>query len=247
MSTSASADRSEIRRVVKETYGRAASQAQRPGGTSCCGTGSSCGETDGDLDSITKDLYGHEQMAGLPAAAVQASLGCGNPTLLADLASGETVLDLGAGGGIDVLLAARRVGPEGFVYGLDMTPEMLALARRNQRDAGVTNVEFLRGGDRGDPAPGPLGRCDHLQLRDQPVDGQGPCPGRGLSGPSSGRTVRGIRHRPLSRSLDESLARDLDAWAGCVAGALLQDDYRARLDEVGFEQIEIEPTRVHRG
>ena len=154
----------EIKDLVKEKYGQAALRVAS-GGSSCCGASPALDA----CDPITSNLYDASQTTGLPGDAVKASLGCGNPTALAQLNPGETVLDLGSGGGIDVLLSARRVGPTGKAYGLDMTDEMLALARENQRKAGVENVEFLKGRDRAHSAAGQFCRRDHFQLRDQPL------------------------------------------------------------------------------
>ncbi len=153
----------EINEIVKEKYGQAALRVHS-GGSSCCGAGSAL--LDGSCDPITSNLYGAAQTGVLPEAAVLASLGCGNPTALAQLSTGETVLDLGSGGGIDVLLSARRVGPAGKAYGLDMTDEMLALARENQSKSGVQNVEFLKGEIENIPLPDNSVERRHQQLRD---------------------------------------------------------------------------------
>ena len=150
-----------LKSAVKEKYGQAALRVSEGAGTAtCCGSSACCGATTDAWDPITADLYDEQQKAAIPVAAVLASLGCGNPTALATLNEGETVLDLGSGGGIDVLLSAKRVGPTGKAYGLDMTDEMLALANENKRRAGAQNVEFLKGEC--------FCRCDYLQLRDQP-------------------------------------------------------------------------------
>src|SRR6201984_3515675 len=156
----------DMKEVVKERYGAAARRVTTGKGSSCCGAAAQCGT---DIDPITRDLYEASQTSILPEEAVKASLGCGNPTALAELKPGETVLDLGSGGGIDVLLSARRVGPTGKAYGLDMTDDMLALARENQRKAGAENVEFLKGEIEAIPIAGQFRRRDHFELRRQPV------------------------------------------------------------------------------
>ena len=177
-----------IKEQVRENYARAARRvtSEETGG-GCCGSAAPCG------NPITSNLYAESETGALPTAAVAASLGCGNPTALAELKAGETVLDLGSGGGIDVLLSARRVGPTGKAYGLDMTDEMLALARENQRKAGAENVEFLKGEIENIPAPRQFSGRDHLELRDQSFGRQGSRAGRGLSGAASGRALRGLR------------------------------------------------------
>ena len=153
----------ELKEVVREKYGHAAQRVQAGSGSACCGASACC---EGRVDPITSNLYGSDETKELPQEAVLASLGCGNPTALAELKPGEIVLDLGSGGGIDVLLSARRVGPAGKAYGLDMTDEMLALAHENQSKAGVENVEFLKGEIENIPLPKQLRRCRDLQLCD---------------------------------------------------------------------------------
>ncbi|MGH7985681.1 MAG: arsenite methyltransferase [Candidatus Binataceae bacterium] len=220
---------------------RAQSGAAGAGKTSCCGADASCG------DPITANLYSEAERAGLPPDAVAASLGCGNPTALAELKPGETVLDLGAGGGIDVLLSARRVGPEGKAYGLDMTDEMLALARENQRKADVSNVEFLKGEIERVPLPGAsvdviISNCViNLSGEKERVLREAM---RVLK--AGGRfavsdiVIRGELAPELRARLES-----LESWVGCIAGALTETEYRAKLAAVGFEAIEVEPTRVY--
>lgn len=234
-----------LREVVQARYGEAARNVRegregRESGAACCGD-SCCG----GRDPITSDLYDAAQTAGLPAEAVLASLGCGNPTLLASLAPGEVVLDLGSGGGIDVLLSARRVGPTGRAYGLDMTDDMLALARENQRKAGAGNVEFLKGEIEAIPLPEGavdvvISNCvinlsaDKRQALAEAFRVLRP----GGRFAVSDVVVRGAMPEPLRRSVE--------LWIGCVAGALEESEYRRLLSEVGFEEIEIEPTRIYR-
>jgi arsenite methyltransferase len=235
-----SEDPDDVRRVVKQRYGQAAVQAAS-GGRSCCGP-SGCS---GSVDPITKELYTLDEMAALPEKAVLASLGCGNPTALAELSPGETVLDLGSGGGIDVLLSARRVGPEGKAYGLDMTDEMLSLARENQRKAGVKNVEFLKG------------EIENIPLPDSSVDVIISNCVINLSGDKDRVLREGFRVlKPGGRFAVSDIVvlgdvpvvvrRNVELWTGCVAGALHQDEYRAKLANAGFEQVNVEPTRVYR-
>jgi arsenite methyltransferase len=230
----------EIKQIVKETYGQAATQAQS-GARSCCGP--SCNSA---IDSITKELYSINEMSQLPEKAVLASLGCGNPTALAELKLGETVLDLGSGGGIDVLLSARRVGPEGKAYGLDMTDEMLSLARENQSKAGVTNVEFLKG------------EIESIPLPDNSVDVIISNCVINLSGDKDSVLREAFRVlRPGGRfavsdivvlgDIPADIRKNVELWAGCVAGALHQNDYRSKLADAGFENIDIEPTRIYQG
>ena len=180
----------DIQQAVKDKYGAiaaAVTESSGPSKVGCCGpTACGCG------DPITSNLYSDAETGGLPAEAVAASLGCGNPTALSHLEPGQTVLDLGSGGGIDVLLSAKRVGPTGKAYGLDMTDEMLALARENQRKAGATNVEFLKGTIEHIPAARQLRRRDHLELRDQPVDRQGRRAARGVPRAEARRAVCGL-------------------------------------------------------
>ena len=231
----------DIKEAVKEKYGQAALRAVA-GGSSCCGSALS---SEGCCDPITSSLYDGSQTGQVPKEAVLASLGCGNPTALARLNPGETVLDLGSGGGIDVLLSARRVGPGGKVYGLDMTDEMLALARENQRKAGVENVEFLKG------------EIESVPLCDNTVDVIISNCVINLSADKDrvlGEAFRVLK--PGGRfavsdivtrgAIPEQLRRDMLAWVGCVAGALDEDDYRARLSAAGFGSIALEPTRVYR-
>ena len=208
----------DIKAVVKDKYGKAALRVTSGEGNACCGGASSRGER----DPITSNIYGCGETAELPAEAVAASLGCGNPTALAQLVPGETVLDLGSGGGIDVLLSARRVGPSGKAYGLDMTDEMLALARENQRKAGATNVEFLKG------------EIEHVPLPDEAYRVLKP----GGRFAVSDVVVRG--------EVPADIRRSVELWIGCVAGALSEDDYRAKLAKAGFTDVDIEPTRIYR-
>ncbi|HEY7651678.1 MAG TPA: arsenite methyltransferase [Methylomirabilota bacterium] len=230
----------DIKQVVKEKYARAALRVTG-GGSSCCGSSASAGE----CDPITSNIYSKGETAGLPAEATAASLGCGNPTALAELKAGEIVLDLGSGGGIDVLLSARRVGPTGRAYGLDMTDEMLALARENQRKAGVENVEFLKGEIEQIPLPDAsadviISNCViNLSADKDRVLAEAfrvLKPGGRFA--VSDVVVRGEVPAPIRRSVE--------LWIGCVAGALEEDEYRAKLGKAGFEAIEIEPTRIYR-
>ncbi len=229
-----------IRETIRGSYARAATRAAQ-GKSGCCGTGasSSCG------DPITSNLYAAGETADLPPEALAASLGCGNPTALAELKPGETVLDLGSGGGIDVLLSARRVGPTGKAYGLDMTDEMLALARENQRKAGVANVEFLKG------------EIEHIPLPDASVDTIISNCVINLSTDKDRVLAEAFRVlRPGGRiavsdivvrgAMPAEIRRSVELLVGCVAGALEESDYRARLARAGFEAIEIEPFRVYR-
>ena len=226
-----------VRDVVKARYGAAALRVTTAS-TSCCGGTTSCSD-----DPITSNLYG-EETAELPAEAVAASLGCGNPTALAELRPGEVVLDLGSGGGIDVLLSARRVGPTGKAYGLDMTDEMLALARENQRKAGVANVEFLKG------------EIEHVPLPDGSVDVIISNCVINLS-PDKDAVLReafrvlkpggrfAVSDVVVRGEVPAEIRRSIELWIGCVAGALEESEYRAKLAKAGFEAIDLEPTRVY--
>ncbi len=223
-----------IKEVVRERYAQFAVQA-----TSCCGPVCGAG------DPITGNLYADGEKSALPAEAVAASLGCGNPTALAELQPGETVLDLGSGGGIDVLLSARRVGPSGKAYGLDMTDEMLALARENQRKAGVANVEFLKGEIESVPLPDDtvdviISNCViNLSADKDRVLREAfrvLKPGGRLA--VSDIVVRG--------EVPAQVRRSVELWVGCIAGALDETDYRRKLEGAGFGAIDIEPTRVYR-
>ena len=230
----------DIQEVVKQKYGAAAERAAA-GGVSCCGGG---GELSG-CDPITRDLYDSAQIAGLPEKAVAASLGCGNPTALAQLQPGETVLDLGSGGGIDVLLSAKRVGPTGKAYGLDMTDEMLALARENQKKAGVTNVEFLKGA------------IENIPLPDNSVDVIISNCVINLSGDKD-RVLReafrvlkpggrfAISDVVVRGEVPAEIRKSMELWVGCIAGALEEYEYRDKLFRAGFELIDIEATRVYK-
>jgi SAM-dependent methyltransferase len=241
-----------LRQVVREKYGEAAREAAA-GRTATCGTGSAPGAAEGcgcgctapaGTDPITGDLYSSGEAAGLPAKAVLASLGCGNPTALAELSAGETVLDLGSGGGIDVLLSARRVGPTGFAYGLDMTEEMLELARQNQREAGVDNAEFLRGEIESIPLPDDsvdviISNCVINLSADK---------GRVLA--EAFRVLRpggrfAVSDIVVRGDVDARIRDSIELWIGCVAGALEEEEYVTILTDAGFEAIDIEPTRVY--
>ena len=230
----------DIKAVVRDKYGKAALRVTSAEGAACCGSASTR-----EADPISSNLYGGSETAELPAEAIAASLGCGNPTALAQLSPGEVVLDLGSGGGIDVLLSAKRVGPSGKAYGLDMTDEMLALARANQRKAGVDNVEFLKG------------EIESIPLPDASVDVVISNCVINLSADKDRVLAEAFRVlRPGGRfavsdvvvrgEVPPSLRRSVELWIGCVAGALSEDDYRAKLAKAGFTQIEVEPTRVYR-
>ena len=230
-----------IKDVVKEKYGKAALRVTSTSGSSCCGSASSRGE----CDPITSNLYAQADTAGLPQEAVAASLGCGNPTALAELAPGEVVLDLGSGGGIDVLLSAKRVGPTGKAYGLDMTDEMLALARENQRKAGVENVEFLKGEIESIPLPDNtvdviISNCViNLSADKDRVFAEAfrvLKPGGRLA--VSDVVVRG--------AVPAAIRKSVELWIGCIAGALDHEDYQAKLAKAGFEAIDLEPTRIYK-
>jgi len=228
---------SDIHATVQDHYGAIARAANR----SCCGSGACCG---GATDPISSDLYNDRETAALPAAAVQASLGCGNPTALITLEPGQTVLDLGSGGGIDVLLSARRVGPEGKVYGLDMTDDMLALARANQQRAGVPNVEFLKG------------QIESIPLPDASVDVVISNCVINLS-PDKDAVLREAFRvlKPGGRfavsdvvtrgAIPDDVRRSIELWVGCVAGALDTQEYVTKLQAAGFTDVSVEPWRVY--
>ena len=231
----------EIREVVKEKYGEAARRVAGGGANGCCGASAAL---DACCDPITSNLYDSTQTGELPPEAVLASLGCGNPTALALLNPGETVLDLGSGGGIDVLLSARRVGSAGKAYGLDMTDDMLALARENQRKAGVENVEFLKG------------EIENIPLPDNSVDVVISNCVINLSADKDRVLREAFRVlKPGGRfavsdvvtrgAVPADLRRNMLLWVGCIAGALEHDDYVAKLARAGFENIGIEPTRIY--
>jgi arsenite methyltransferase len=237
MSTTGSAD---IKEVVKQKYGEAALRV-KAGGSSCCGATASTG----CCDPITANLYDPSQAAQIPEEALLASLGCGNPTALAQLNPGEIVLDLGSGGGIDVLLSARRVGPTGKAYGLDMTDEMLALANDNKRKAAIENVEFLKG------------EIENIPLPDNSVD---------VIISNCVINLSADKHRVLREAFRvlkpggrfavsdvvtrgeilPEIRQSVLAWVGCIAGAVEENEYRSKLTAAGFERIEIQPTRVYR-
>jgi arsenite methyltransferase len=233
--------KSNIKEVVKEKYGQAALRVTS-GGSSCCGAAPAGGLS---CDPITSNLYDALQAGQIPEEAMLASLGCGNPTALAQLTPGETVLDLGSGGGIDVLLSARRVGPSGKAYGLDMTDEMLALANQNKRKAGAENVEFLKG------------EIESIPLPDNTVDVIISNCVINLSADKDRVLREAFRVlKPGGRlavsdvvtrgEMAPEVRQNVLAWVGCIAGALEENDYRGKLSAAGFEQIEIEPTRVYR-
>jgi len=232
----------DLRAAVKLRYGNAVTAAVSGSGGGCCGPSHSCGPT-ATKDPITRDLYTDEETKGLPEDALLASFGCGNPTALAQLEPGEIVLDLGSGGGIDVLLSAQRVGPSGKAYGLDMTPEMLALARANQARAGRANAEFLEG------------TIEAVPLADSTVDVILSNCVINLSGDkqlvfdeafrvlrSGGRFA--VSDVVLLRELPAAARGSMELWTGCVVGALLAQDYVRGLERAGFVQVSVEPTRV---
>jgi len=230
----------ELKEKVREKYGQAALRVQS-GGSSCCGAAPS---SRGCVDPITSNLYDPGQTSEIPQEAVLASLGCGNPTALAQLRPGEAVLDLGSGGGIDVLLSAKRVGPAGKAYGLDMTDEMLALARENQRKAGVENVEFLKG------------EIERIPLPDNSVDVIISNCVINLSADKD-RVLReafrvlkpggrfAVSDVVVRGDVPAEIQRSMELWVGCIAGALRDYDYVAKLAKAGFDAIDIEPTRVY--
>jgi len=234
---------SGIKEVVKEKYGAAARRVQTRAGNACCGSAPAAAS--GCCNPITSNLYDAGQAQQIPEEALAASLGCGNPTALAKLEAGETVLDLGSGGGIDVLLSARRVGPTGKAYGLDMTDEMLALANENKRKTGIENVEFLKG------------EIENIPLPDNSVDVVISNCVINLS-PDKGKVLRETFRvlKPGGRfavsdvvtrgEVDAEIRKSVLLWVGCIAGALEENEYRERLGAAGFEQIEIEPTRVYK-
>lgn len=230
----------DIKEVVKEKYGQAALRVTS-GGSACCG--SAPGRA--GCDPITSNLYDSGQAAQIPEEALLASLGCGNPTALARLSPGEVVLDLGSGGGIDVLLSARRVGPTGKAYGLDMTDQMLTLANENQRKAGISNVEFLKG------------EIENIPLPDNSVDVIISNCVINLSADKDRVLREAFRVlKPGGRfavsdvvtrgEIPAEIRHSILLWVGCIAGALEETEYRAKLAAAGFEQIEIEPTRIYR-
>ena len=231
----------DVKEVVKDKYGKAALQVVGGGSACCCTSQSSLG----CCDPITSNLYDENEKRGLPQTAVLASLGCGNPTALAQLNPGETVLDLGSGGGIDVFLSAKRVGPTGKAYGLDMTDEMLALARENQRRSGVENVEFLKG------------EIEEIPLPDNSVDviisncviNLSSDKGRVLAEafrvlkPGGRFAVSDVVVRGV---VPPEIRRNVELWVGCVAGALSEEDYRGKLAATGFVEIDVEATRIYK-
>jgi arsenite methyltransferase len=234
----------ELRKAVSEKYGRAALAAQEGGKSSCCESSCCGGSPSGTRDPVTKDLYDDLDKAELPEKAWLASLGCGNPPALADLRKGETVLDLGSGGGIDVLLSARRVGPAGKAYGLDMTEEMLALARENQMKAGATNVEFLKGEIEKIPLPDDsvdvvISNCviNLAADKDQVLREAFRVLKPGGRFAVSDIVVKG--------AVPADVRRSVELWTGCLAGALEESEYRSKLAAAGFEGIDVEATRVY--
>jgi ubiquinone/menaquinone biosynthesis C-methylase UbiE len=231
-----------IKEVVREKYGEAAKRVVSGAASACCGT-SPASATEG-CDPITSNLYMDGEASSVPEAALKASLGCGNPTLLAKLQPGETVLDLGSGGGIDVLLSARRVGPTGKAFGLDMTDEMLALAEENKRKSGLTNVEFLKG------------EIENIPLPDNTVDVIVSNCVINLSGDKD-RVLReafrvlkpggrfAVSDVVVRSEVPAEIRKNMELWVGCVAGALSDLEYRQKLAAAGFEAIDIEATRVY--
>jgi len=232
-------DKASIREQVRERYAREAERVRSGCEKACCGVAPAPSS-----DPITSNLYHEREVGSLPGDAVAASLGCGNPPPRAELKEGETVLDLGSGGGIDVLLSTRRVGASGKVYGLGMTDEMRALARENQRKAGVQNVEFLKG------------EIDNVPLPDESVDVVISNCVINLSGDKDRVFAEALRVlRPGGKfavsdivvrgEVPVDLRRSIELWAGCIAGALEESDYRAKLEAAGFDRVDIEPTRIY--
>jgi arsenite methyltransferase len=231
-----------IKEIVRERYGNAALRVTSGAGNSCCGQDRS--GLDGASDPITSNLYNAMEEGEVPETAIKASLGCGNPTALAELKAGEVVLDLGSGGGIDVLLSARRVGPTGKAFGLDMTDEMLALAEENKRKSRLTNVEFLKG------------EIENIPLPDNSVDVIISNCVINLSGDKDRVLKEAFRVlKPEGRFavsdvvvrgyVPDAIKKNMELWVGCVAGALSDDEYVAKLVRAGFENVSIEPTRVY--
>ncbi len=230
-----------LKNVVKEKYGQAALRARTGAGSACCGGAAA---SDGCCDPITSNLYDARQEREVPELALRASLGCGNPTALAELRDGETVLDLGSGGGIDVLLSARHVGPNGWAFGLDMTDEMLAIAEEAKRKSGLENVTFLKG------------EIEHIPLPDNSVDVIISNCVINLSGDKD-RVLReafrvlkpggrfAVSDVVVRGRVPPAIRKHMELWVGCVAGALRDSDYVAKLAEAGFEHIGIEETRVY--
>lgn len=240
----------DVSTMVREKYGEAARRVLSNAGeaASCCGPVNSCcggSAFNGTVDPITSNLYVNGESDVLPSSAMLASLGCGNPTALAELNAGETVLDLGSGGGIDVLLSARRVGPTGKAYGLDMTDDMLTLARQNAAEAGVQNVEFLKG------------KIEHIPLPDASVDVVISNCVINLSGDKRQVLAEAFRVlRPGGRfavsdvvvkgAVPDAVRRSMELWVGCVAGALEETEFKTLLTDVGFSNPDVEPTRVYK-
>lgn len=225
-----------LHEAIKDKYGKAATRAREAGDASCCGT--TC------CDPVTSNLYSNDDTEDLPTEAVRASLGCGNPTAMIDLKPGETVLDLGSGGGIDVLLSAKRVGPTGKVYGLDMTDEMLALARDNQMKAGVSNVEFLKGTIEAIPLPANsvdviISNCVINLSSDKDAVLREAFrvlkPGGRFA--VSDVVVRG--------EVPADVRRSMELWVGCIAGALEEREYASKLQGAGFTNVDVEPWRIY--
>jgi SAM-dependent methyltransferase len=231
----------DLKAVVREKYALTALGVTDESG---CGCGCGCG-TSGGSDPITANLYSHAEMAVLPETAVRASLGCGNPTALAELKAGEVVLDLGSGGGIDVLLSARRVGPTGKAYGLDMTDAMLGLARENQRKAGVANVEFLKGDIESIPLPDAsvdviISNCVINLAADK---GKVLREAYRVLKPGGRFAVSDV---VVKGDVPADIRRSVELWIGCIAGALEEREYATRLSAAGFLDVSLEPTRVYR-
>ena len=248
MSTTTEGPESALTSLVREKYGDAARRVMATGdAASCCGPVSSCcggAAFNGSVDPITSNLYVNGETDELPSAAVLASLGCGNPTALAELNEGDVVLDLGSGGGIDVILSARRVGPSGKAYGLDMTDDMLALARQNAAEANVANVEFIKG------------HIESIPLPDDSVDVIISNCVINLSGDKRKTLAEAFRVlKPGGRfavsdvvvrgEVPADVRRSMELWVGCVAGALEESEFHALLQEAGFEDSAIEPTRIY--
>lgn len=234
----------DVQDIVRQRYGSIARLVlEQQAGASCCGDTTCCTMPAGS-DPITSDLYTDSDAEGIPESALLASLGCGNPTALAELHEGETVLDLGSGGGIDVLLSAKRVGPSGFAYGLDMTDEMIALAEENRRKSGMTNVRFLKG------------TIEDIPLPDASVDVIISNCVINLSGDKDRVLAEAFRVlKPggrfsvsdivWTRAIPPTIRRSVDLWAGCIAGALLESEYRDKLLSSGFVNVSVTPTRVY--